>query len=122
MRSRKTTVAGAIGALGLILVGLSRGLAGPEDPAGAEGGPELPIPAETIGLALAALGSLAAGVFARDDNVTSEGGRAPRRRRSSLEPGDTEETVDGDLEPFLRENGISAVPPDPAEEETPDGA
>lgn len=70
LRSRKTTLAGALAGLGLLISFGSKLL---EDPAGAAASLQ---EGETLGTLIAALGAVATGFYARDADVTSEGTRA----------------------------------------------
>jgi hypothetical protein len=72
LKSRKTTVAGVAAGLGLLLSLASKLLA--------EGGPGLlaVFQPEYAAELLAAVGAAFIGLFARDDNVTSEGTKAPK--------------------------------------------
>jgi hypothetical protein len=74
-RSYKTTLSGTLGAVGLLLVlygKVERG-EGVEAHEAVQG-------VEALGLLLAALGLGSAGLTARDDDVTSEGTEAPKKR------------------------------------------
>jgi hypothetical protein len=77
MRSRKTTLAGVLAGLGLLL---NIGARFVEDPTAALA----TLDTETVGTIVAAFGAILTGVYARDDNVTSEGTPAENRRRFPL--------------------------------------
>lgn len=72
MKSRKTTVAGVLAGLGMLVSLFARVL----QPEG--GGLASVLAPENAGELVAALGALLVGLFARDDDVTSEGTRAPK--------------------------------------------
>lgn len=71
-KSVKTTIAGVCAGLGIILH-MCSGLF-------AEGGPGIGglFEAENVTQLLAGLGAMGVGIFARDDNVSSEGGTASK--------------------------------------------
>lgn len=72
MKSTKTTVAGLLAGIGLLASVLSKLFA--------EGGPGFAgiLDATYLTEIVAALGALGLGWFARDDDVTSEGTKAPK--------------------------------------------
>lgn len=72
MRSTKTSAAGILGGLGMLGSVLSQVLA-----AGGGGLIALLAPPH-LGGVIAGVGAILVGLFARDDNVTSEGTRAPK--------------------------------------------
>lgn len=69
IKSRKTTIAGILVALGLCFGFLSRIL---------DGDPTTVVSSTEWGTLVAAVGALLTGFFARDDNVSSEGTKAEK--------------------------------------------
>lgn len=68
-KSVKTTTGGVIACLGLLFMAVNPWF---------DGDPETMPVTEDLGAAVAGLGALLAGWFARDDNISSEGGYAKK--------------------------------------------
>lgn len=71
-KSTKTTLAGIIACLGLLFTASNPWF---------DGNPETVPNVEELGVAVAALGAILTGVFARDDDVSSAGGVASKNKK-----------------------------------------